>query len=474
MGDWHTDTADWLSVPDAIERILAAVRPLPAETVPLPDALGRTLAEPAVSPIDQPPWDNSAMDGFAVRGADVQGATREAPVRLTVVDDIPAGGFPARPIGPGEAARIMTGAPVPEGADSVIRVEHTSAWPGPERDGAPPRAAPAPVRPAPRPADRTAAARPAEPAADAAGGVGTTLLVFSDADAGRNIRRRGEDVRAGTRVLEPGCVLGPAEIGLLAATGHAVAPVRRRPRIAILSNGDELVDLDRFDEVLAGRRIVNSNAYALAAAVTWAGGEPVPLGIAADDPADLRARLAAGRDADAIVTTAGASVGQHDLVKDALAGLGYRLDFWRIRMRPGSPFSFGRLDGVPVFGLAGNPVSALVTFEILVRPAIRRMLGRRAVHAPTLRVRAAERIPGAGRLTHFPRARLERDADGRLAARLTGSQGSGVLSSVAAADALLVVPAGVEAVAPGEEIVAIPLHERDPAAPDLGFSPAAT
>jgi len=264
-------------------------------------------------------------------------------------------------------------------------------------------------------------------------------------------------------------VLGPGEIGLLAATGHATVLVHRRPRIAILANGDELVDLDRFEEVVAGRKIVNSNTYALAAAVTAAGGEPIPLGIAPDDPEEIRARLVLGRDADAILTTAGASVGQHDLVKDALLELGFELGFWRVRMRPGSPFSFGRLGDVPVFGIAGNPVSVLVTFEVLVRPAIRRMLGRRDVHARAIRVRAAERIPGAGWLTHFPRVRLEPDGDGGYTARLTGSQGSAILSSVAAADALLVVPAGVPAIEPGQEADAIPLFRNDPAAQDFGF-----
>lgn len=459
MGDWHTGHADWLAVPDALERILAAVRPVAAEPVPLLDAFGRVLAEPATSPIEHPPWDNSAMDGFAVRAEDIAGATRDAPARLTVVDDIPAGGFPSRPIGPGEAARIMTGAPAPEGADTVIRVEHTDAWVPPdgraEGDVAP---------------SATRAAAPGSAPGPSAGEVGSTILVFDDADARRNIRRRGEDLQSGAVVVDAGRVLGPGEIGVLAATGHATVQVHRRPRIAILANGDELVDLDRFEEVAAGRKIVNSNTYALAAAVAAAGGEPVPLGIAADDPDELRARLVLGRDADAILTTAGASVGQHDLVKDALLVLGFELDFWRVRMRPGSPFSFGRLDDVPVFGIAGNPVSVLVTFEVLVRPAIRRMLGRREVHARTVRVRAAERIPGAGRLTHFPRVRLVPDGEGGLVARLTGSQGSGILSSVAAADALLVVPAGVEAIEPGEEAAAIPLFRNDPAAHDFGFA----
>jgi len=452
MGDWHTGHADWLSIPEALERILAAVRPTAAEPVPLVDAFGRVLAEPALSPIDHPPWDNSGMDGFAVRAEDIAGATMEAPARLTVVDDIPAGGFPSRPIGPGEAAKIMTGAPVPEGADSVVRVEHTDAW-VPADGGEAGDAAPA----------------PRDVASEATGAVGTTIRIFSGSDARRNIRRRGEDLRANAVVLDSGRVLGPGEIGILAATGHATVLVHRRPRIAILANGDELVDLDRFEEVVAGRKIVNSNTYALAAAVTAAGGEPIPLGIAPDDPEEIRARLVLGRDADAVLTTAGASVGQHDLVKDALLELGFELDFWRVRMRPGSPFSFGRLGGVPVFGIAGNPVSVLVTFEVLVRPAIRRMLGRRDVHACTIRVRAAERIPGAGRLTHFPRVRLEPDGDGGYTARLTGSQGSGILSSVAAADALLVVPAGVEAIEPGQEADAIPLFRNDPAAQDFGF-----
>ena len=452
MGDWHTGRADWLSIPEALERILASVRPTEAEPVPLVDAFGRVLAEPAVSPIDHPPWDNSGMDGFAVRAEDIAGATREAPARLTVVDDIPAGGFPSRPIGPGEAAKIMTGAPVPEGADSVVRVEHTDAW-VPADGGEAGDAAPA----------------PRDVASEATGAVGTTIRIFSGSDARRNIRRRGEDLRANAVVLDSGRVLGPGEIGILAATGHATVLVHRRPRIAILANGDELVDLDRFEEVVAGRKIVNSNTYALAAAVTAAGGEPIPLGIAPDDPEEIRARLVLGRDADAVLTTAGASVGQHDLVKDALLELGFELDFWRVRMRPGSPFSFGRLGGVPVFGIAGNPVSVLVTFEVLVRPAIRRMLGRRDVHARTIRVRAAERIPGAGRLTHFPRVRLEPDGDGGYTARLTGSQGSGILSSVAAADALLVVPAGVEAIEPGQAADAIPLFRNDPAAQDFGF-----
>ncbi|MGH7481008.1 MAG: molybdopterin molybdotransferase MoeA, partial [Longimicrobiales bacterium] len=247
--------------------------------------------------------------------------------------------------------------------------------------------------------------------------------------------------------------------------------VTRRPRIAILSNGDELIGPEGFAEVLAGRKIVDSNAWALAAAVERAGGEPVGLGIAADERASLRAALDRGRSADALITTAGASVGDHDLIKDVLAELGFALDFWRVAMKPGSPFSFGRLPAtrgadadaaalLPVFGLPGNPVSALVTFEVLVRPAIRRLLGRAVPIPPPLRVRLDAAFPATPRLTHYVRARLETDERGGWRARPTGPQGSGILSSVAAADALVVVPPAPHALPAGSLADAIPLFEE--------------
>jgi molybdopterin molybdotransferase len=418
MAERSARRADWLSIPEAWERMLSRLSPLPAEVVPLGEALGRTLAEAVPAPIDHPPWDNSAMDGYAVRAADIEGASAERPVPLVVVDDIPAGSAPTRPIGAGEAARIMTGAPVPEGADTVVRVEHTD------------------------------------------GGV-RTVLVHSNADAHRNIRPRGEDVRAGAVVLEAGSALAPGAIGLLAMVGRREVRVHRRPRVAILATGDELVGPERFGEVLAGRRIADSNSPMLEALLRAAACEPVPLGIAADDRASLRAHLERARGADALITTAGASVGEHDLVKDVLEEMGYRADFWRVRLRPGSPFSFGRLGDLPVFGVAGNPVSVLVTFEVLVRPAMRRLLGERAVYPASLRVTAAERIPGAKGLTHLPRVRLSSDGAGGWQARLTGPQGSGLLSSVAVADALVVVPEGVEAIETGESAAAIPLRATE-------------
>ncbi len=451
--------ADWLTAHEALERILATLRPLPPERVPLADALGRVLAEPIVSPVDQPPWTNSGMDGYACRSDDVAGASAENPRVLHVIEEVPAGAFPSRPIAAGEAVRLMTGAPVPEGADTVVRLEHT------------------------------------EPRAEG------RVAVLRDWDAGRNLRERGEDLRAGETVLGPGRVLRPAEIGVLASVGRSQVGVTRRARVAILSNGDELVDLDEFDQVLAGRRIVSSNSYALAAAVRAAGGEPLVLGIARDTRASLREHLARAAGADALVTTAGASVGDHDLMKDVLEELGYRLDFWRVKVPPGSPFSFGRLGdgaaaasggtpasppgdvaaaasggtpaaegaGLPVFGLPGNPVSALVTFEVFVHPALRKLHGRGEVYPPTLRVRTAHRIESRPGLMRFLRATLERDGAGGWLARLTGPQGSGILTSVARADALLVVPLDLPVVEAGTELLALPLRAADAAAASAPF-----
>jgi molybdopterin molybdotransferase len=412
--------AHWLPVGAALERILAGVHTLPAEQIPLLDALGRTLAEDVVSPIDQPPWDNSAMDGFAVLGADIAGASEAEPVVLEIIEDVPAGGFPTRLVKPGTAIRVMTGAPVPDGTDTVVRVEHTRPVAGDPRH----------------------------------------IQVVRGRDAGRNVRPRGEDLRVGDPVLSAGAVLHAAELGLLATVGHGTVSVTRRPRVAILSNGDELADLSEFDQVSAGRRIVNSNSYSLAGAVRAAGGEPALLGIARDDETSIREHLERGRNADVLVTTAGASVGEHDLMKSVLEEMGYVLDFWRVQMKPGSPFSFGNLDGVPVFGLPGNPVSALVTFEVLVRPALRHMLGRGAVYTPTFAVRTAEPVPRRARKTQFLRVRLEDDGSGRRARR-TGPQGSGILSSMTRADALLVVPAGPSPVPEGTELAAIALPVPD-------------
>ena len=426
---WHPDrAADWVSLTEALDIILPKIRPTGPETIHLDEALQRTLTEAVHSPIDHPPWDNSAMDGYAVRSADVRGATREQPVQLNLIEKVPAGGFPSREVEQHTAIRIMTGAPIPDGADSVIRVEHTES------------------------------------------GDADVVIVVNDADAGRNIRPRGEDVRAGQTVVGKGAVLRPAEIGFLATVGARTVAVSRRPRVAILSTGDELVDLDNFDDVRAGRKIVNSNSYALAAAVRATGGEPVLLGIARDERASLREKLRAATDADMLVTSAGASVGEHDLVKEVLEELGMRTAFWRVRVRPGSPFSFGMMGEVPVFGLPGNPVSALVTCELFVKPAIRRALGRPALYSPTLRVRVHEPISTRGTLTHFLRAQLTRAQDGTWLAKLTGPQGSGMISSMVQADGLLVVPEAIHEIERGAEADVIRLDAADHTQSELGFT----
>ena len=422
--------ADWLEIREAMQRVVTALRPLPGESVPLSDALHRVLAERIVSPVYQPPWDNSAMDGYAARTADVESATAEQPVRLRVLEHVPAGGFPTRPLEPGSATRIMTGAPLPRGADCVIRVEHT------------------------------------EPAGD-------DVLVVDSQDAGRNVRFRGEDLKIGDLVLPSGRFLRPGEIGLLATVGRAEVRVHRAPTVAILATGDELAELTEFEEVIAGRKIANSNSYALAAAVRATGAIPNVLGIARDERANLDEHISRALSADVLVTTAGASVGDHDLVKDVLEARGFRLDFWRVRMRPGSPFSFGFLPAegreLPVFSLPGNPVSALVTFELFVRPALRRLQGRNVLYPVSQRVRVAERTGSKSGLAHFLRVRLEHTPEGVWEARLTGAQGSGLITSMAEADALLVVPEDRDGFEAGEEAWAVLLAPGDDAQEHIGF-----
>jgi molybdopterin molybdotransferase len=423
---------DWLSVSEARETILNGITPLPAELRPLAASLGHVLAERILSPLDLPPWNNSGMDGFAVRAADVAGASKDRPVELRVLEDVQAGGFPAFPLSPGTATRVMTGAPVPDGADGVIRVEHT----------------------------------------DGGSGIGTAearVRIFSDEDAGRNLRKRGEDLRTGSCVIEEGALLRAAEIGVAASVGRSQLRVVRRPRVGLVSSGDELVEVDGFSQVLAGRRIVSSNGYSLAAQVEESRMEVRRLGIAPDEPALLRERIMAARGCDALVTSAGISVGTHDHTRAVLEELGVRVEFWRVRMKPGSPLAFGyveALGGIPWFGLPGNPVSAMVTFELFVRPALLRMAGHRALHLPTVTATLRDDYAMRPGLTHFPRARLGEE-DGDITAHLTGAQGSGILTSMAAADALLVLPESSTGARAGDRVSAIvlggaPLQERAP------------
>ena len=405
-----------LTVAEAVERILADVTRGPVERVALADALGHVLASPAVSPITIPAWDNSAMDGYAVRAADVERASADAPATLPVLETIAAGGFPTRSLPPGSAMRIMTGAPLPEGADTVVRVEDTDA--------------------------------------------GTTIVAVRNArDVRKNIRYRGEDIREGARVMDPGTAVHAAQLGVLASIGSSEVDVYARPRVAIMTSGDELVDLDQFDEVRAGRKIVSSNSYTLHALVRATGGVPVSVGTARDDPEDIRARLEEATACDLIVTSAGISVGEFDHLRRVLDEMGVELKFWRVRMRPGAPLGFGLLRGKPWIGLPGNPVSTMVTFDLFVRPAIRKMLGHERLFRRPVRVMLEEPVTIGAKLTHFLRATVRPGPDGQLFARLTGPQGSGILTSMARAEALLIIPDDRPRVEAGESVDAFLLTE---------------
>lgn len=424
MTDFETLEADWLAVEEALERVLEHARPLSREEMPLEQAGGRALARDLEARVTLPPWDNSAMDGYAVRGDDVADATEDDPVTLRVSGRVKAGQVREEPLREGEAIRIMTGAPVPPGADTVIRVEHTDAE---EREDG-------------------------------------RVRIHTDRDLGRHIRPRGQDVEAGERIFRSGTTVGSGQVAVLASQGYASVPVHRIPRVAILPTGDELAPLDDFEAVRGGRMIPESNGPTLAEAVRAAGGAPLPLGIARDRPESILRRIDEGRGADVLLTIGGASMGEADLLKRVLAEEGFALDFWRIRIRPGTPFSLGFLprpgdEGpLPVFGLPGNPASAFVTFEVLVRPFLLRLAGHRRIHRPVVRARAGEHFSSAPRITHFFRVELVEN-DPLPVAHLTGSQSSGLVQSLGRADALAVVREGTEAISQGEIVDVLLLGE---------------
>lgn len=403
-----------LSVAEAVARVIANVTVLDIERVPLLDALGRVLAADATASYTLPSCANSAMDGYAVRAADLAGASAESPRLFRVVETVAAGQFPTRTIEPGEATRIMTGAPLPLGADCVVRVEDTD------------------------------------------GGV-SDVRALNDRDCGKNVRARGEDFREGDVVLGAGEPIGAAQVGVLASLGLAQVPVHRAPRVAILGSGDELVDLDEFDRVVAGERIIGSNSYTLHALVRTAGGIPVPLGNALDTPEAMRALFtrAIAERPDLIISSAGISVGEFDYTRDALGSLGADLKFWKVRMRPGAPIGFGTVAGIPWIGLPGNPVSVMVTFELFARPAILRMLGHTRLHRRPVPVTLEQPVQIGARLTHFLRAVVTTQPSGALTVRLTGPQGSGILTSMARANALLIVPEDAPSHAAGDTLAAL-------------------
>jgi len=385
---------------DARSQILSSVAPLGIERVALLDSLGRVIAEEIIAPWEMPAFDNSAMDGFAVRVSDCQAA-----VSLRITGYIPAGGAATTPLEPGCAIKIMTGAPIPVGCDAVVPVEETE-----ESDD--------------------------------------QVRLRERVNPRQHIRFKGEDVGRGETIIPAGTVIRPPEISMLASFGKAIVPVFRQARVAILSTGDELIELG---EPLAPGRIINSNAFSLAAAVMEIGALPVILGIARDNPESHREKMAEGFNADALITSAGVSAGDRDLVRDVLSELGVEQLFWRVDMKPGGPTAFGMKAGKPVFSLPGNPVSTMVTFEEFVRPALLKMMGHKRAIKPFIKVvlqNETRKKPGK---INFLRVRLEY-VNGRYLAYSSGDQHTGILKTMLMADAIALLPADRTSFSPGEEL----------------------
>ena len=425
--------ADWLPVAEALDRVLAAAQPLPVEDVEIPEALGQALARSLDARATLPPWDNSAMDGYAVQAVDIAGASHGTPIRLEVVGENRPGLLWETAILRGQALRIMTGAAIPPGADSVVRVEDTDEE---EEPG--------------------------------------TVVIRSDRDAGRHVRPGGQDMSAGEMVLEAGSTLSPGALAVAAALGHPLLPVHRRPVVAVLSSGDELRGPHDFDDVIAGRGIPETNGTAMAAAIRAIGADTLELGIALDEESDIRRRVAEARGADLLITSGGASMGEADLFKRVLEEEGLTIDFWRVRMRPGSPLSLGHLPrpngpSLPVLGLPGNPASAFVTFQIFARPFVLRLGGHARVHRRVVVAEAAEHLASTPRLTHFHRITLSEDFR-RPQVRLAGHPGSGLVRGLAMAQGLAVVPEGVAAVEEGEPVAVILLDDAPGATSQVGFT----
>ena len=398
--------SDLTRLEDALKIVLDTVPVLGIEKISLLDALGRVLAEDIIADRDNPPWNNSAMDGFAVRYQDIkQEHAITTPTELKVIEEVPAGRFPAKKVEKGEAIRIMTGAPIPEGADTVLKVEDTESTP-------------------------------------------TSVKVFKPEPQGANIRPQGEDVRKGECIIPKGKVLRSAETGMLAILAKPFVFVYQRPRVAILSTGDELADLD---ERLTDEKIINSNSYGIAAAVREAGGLPHLLGIARDNPEDLKAKIRQGLNADILVLSGGVSMGDYDFTKSVFQELGAEMNFWKLAIRPGQPVAFGKIGKTLAFGLPGNPVSSMVTFEQLVRPAMLQMCGHKVLTRPVVQAILQERFSKRPDRRHFLRGILWMER-GMLMVRTTGPQGSGILTSLVKANGLIDIPIEVEKLKPGDVV----------------------
>ncbi len=399
-----------ISVEEALEKVLSCVSVLDREEKPILQCLGQVLDEDVYSSIDVPPRDNSAMDGYTVRAEDTTGAAPSSPVYLNVIGEVKAGDIPKEEVGALSALRIMTGAPIPRGADSVVQFEDTDEALRRER---PP----------------------------------FQIGILHQVTKGQNVRRAGEDIARGQLVLKRGAVLRPAEIGVIASLGKETTWVIRRPVVAIIATGDELAALG---QPLPEGKIYNSNSFSVAAQVLRYGGIPQILGIARDRVKDIKDKIKEALSADLLLTSGGVSMGNYDLVKDVLAKQG-EISFWTVRMKPGKPLAFGMIKGVPHLGLPGNPVSSMITFELFARPAILKMMGKKNLSKPTIEATLEGHIKNTDGRRIFARAIVSREGN-RYLARIAGPQGSGILTSMSRANGLVIVPEDVEAVEEGETV----------------------
>jgi molybdopterin molybdotransferase len=390
-----------ISFKEALDIVLGSVRTLAPEEVSIIDSLGRVLAGDVYSDCDIPAFDYSAMDGFALKYADTKGALPESCVKLKIVGEFRAGGDTSSKVGAGEAVKIMTGAPIPEGADAVIMVEKTK-----ENDG--------------------------------------IVEICEEVEAGDNIRLTGEDIKNGDLVIEKGILLNSAHVGMLASLGIPRVNVINKPRVALLTTGDEVISID--EEVRPGK-VRNSNAYSLFCQVKKSGGVPVNMGTARDEKDSLREKLKSSLDCDLIVTSGGVSMGEYDYVREVVNEIGMEQKFWKVAMRPGKPNLFGLIDGKPFFGLPGNPVSGMVGFEVFIGPAIRKMLGQKEEESDVDAL-LQEDIKKKKGLRFFIRA-VTRWEGGRYVTKTTGPQGSGMLSSMVRANSLIILPEDEELVKQG-------------------------
>ena len=412
-----------IDIGQAQQEVLEEVPIMGTERIHILDSLGRVLAQDIKARRDVPSADNSAMDGYACRYEDIAGATSDKPCRLTLIGEAPAGILFEGVVKSGQTARILTGGVAPQGADTVVMVEDTTID-------------------------------------------GDIVTVFADPGKGAHIRSQGEDVREGETVLKAGEIIRPPEVGMLATLGHAYVHVRQRPLVAILSTGDELVDLD---EPFTVGKVVCSNTYSLAAQVAECGAMPLSLGIAGDDEVDQRAKISDGLRADVILTSGGVSVGKYDLVKDTLSQLGMKVKFWKVAMKPGKPLIFGTIGNKPVFGLPGNPTSAMISFEQFVRPALLKMMGHTSLYRPLIEATLGEDAPKEPSRLHLVRCRLV-DRDGELVAFMAGTQSSGALRSMILADGLMILAPEDSPFTAGKKVRVQVLHTNSPLSPYSPFS----